>query len=201
MTWCGNSPTRPPLAIRRGSRGGKRWYTTSPGFWGQWNSSASSLFEYMPAPIWTWPSPKSRRKHGSSRPGVSITRSMSCSCGQQVVRSRSFVNILIPCRPPRPWKRRSLASTPEAKHKLANSMKEETVQIRGVRKGQKVIHSSSRTCNTPRPAQSPQRQCEAPRKRCCGAFLGFDHGVGHPLRLLYDAKAPNCRKNKGSKDL
>src|SRR5437879_585097 len=26
--------------------------------------------------------------------------------------------------------------------------------------------------------------------------LGFDHGVGHPLLLLYDAKAPNCQKNK-----
>src|SRR5712691_11624673 len=29
-----------------------------------------------------------------------------------------------------------------------------------------------------------------------GEFLGFDHGVGHPLLLLYNAKAPNCRKNK-----
>ena len=25
MIWCGNSPTRPPSAIRRGSRGGRRW--------------------------------------------------------------------------------------------------------------------------------------------------------------------------------
>ena len=30
---------------------------------------------------------------------------------------------------------------------------------------------------------------------------GFDHGVGHPLLLLYDAKAPNCRKNKVFKGL
>jgi hypothetical protein len=30
---------------------------------------------------------------------------------------------------------------------------------------------------------------------------GFDHGVGHPLLLLYDAKAPNCRKNKAFKGL
>ena len=30
---------------------------------------------------------------------------------------------------------------------------------------------------------------------------GFDHGVGHPLLLLGDAKAPNCRKNKAFKDL
>jgi hypothetical protein len=29
----------------------------------------------------------------------------------------------------------------------------------------------------------------------------FDHGVGHPLLLLYDVKAPNCRKNKAFKDL
>ena len=27
-------------------------------------------------------------------------------------------------------------------------------------------------------------------------YPGFDHGVGHPLLLLYNAKAPNCRKNK-----
>jgi len=25
---------------------------------------------------------------------------------------------------------------------------------------------------------------------------GFDHGVGHALLLLYDAKAPNCQKSK-----
>jgi hypothetical protein len=31
--------------------------------------------------------------------------------------------------------------------------------------------------------------------------VGFDHGVGHPLLLLCDAKAPNFRKNKAFKDL
>ncbi len=30
---------------------------------------------------------------------------------------------------------------------------------------------------------------------------GFDHGVGHPLLLLYDAKAPNCQKRKEFKGL
>jgi hypothetical protein len=35
--------------------------------------------------------------------------------------------------------------------------------------------------------------------RCYGP--GFDHGVGHPLLLLYDAKAPNCRKNNAFKGL
>jgi hypothetical protein len=35
----------------------------------------------------------------------------------------------------------------------------------------------------------------------CLRILGFDHGVGHPLLLLGDAKAPNCRKNKALKDL
>ena len=30
---------------------------------------------------------------------------------------------------------------------------------------------------------------------------GFDHRVGYPLLLLYDAKTPNCGKNNGSKDL
>ena len=28
------------------------------------------------------------------------------------------------------------------------------------------------------------------------AGFGFDHGVGHALLLLYDAKAPNCQKSK-----
>ena len=27
-----------------------------------------------------------------------------------------------------------------------------------------------------------------------GSFLGFDHGVGHSLLLLYDAKAPHGQK-------
>jgi hypothetical protein len=30
---------------------------------------------------------------------------------------------------------------------------------------------------------------------------GFDHGVGHPLLLLCDSKAPHCRKNRAFKDL
>jgi hypothetical protein len=34
-----------------------------------------------------------------------------------------------------------------------------------------------------------------------GHTWGFDHGVGHPLLLLCDAKAPNFRKNKAFKDL
>jgi len=32
-------------------------------------------------------------------------------------------------------------------------------------------------------------------------FEGFDHGAGHPLLLLDDAKAPNCQKNNEFKDL
>jgi hypothetical protein len=36
---------------------------------------------------------------------------------------------------------------------------------------------------------------------CMHGFSGFDHGVGHPLLLLYDAKAPNCGKNNELKDL
>src|SRR5262245_38609622 len=31
--------------------------------------------------------------------------------------------------------------------------------------------------------------------------LGLDHGVGHSLLLLYDAKAPNCQKSKDFKGL
>jgi len=31
--------------------------------------------------------------------------------------------------------------------------------------------------------------------------LGFDHGVGHPLLLLCDTKAPNYRKKKAFEDL
>ena len=33
------------------------------------------------------------------------------------------------------------------------------------------------------------------------AVYGFDHGVGHPLLLLGDAKAPNFRKNNAFNDL
>ena len=34
-----------------------------------------------------------------------------------------------------------------------------------------------------------------------GSKQGFDHGAGHPLLFLDDAKAPNYRKNNGFKDL
>ena len=33
------------------------------------------------------------------------------------------------------------------------------------------------------------------------AYIGFDHGAGHPLLFLDDAKAPNCQKNNGFKGL
>jgi hypothetical protein len=32
-------------------------------------------------------------------------------------------------------------------------------------------------------------------------FFGFDHGVGHSLLLLYDAKAPRGQKSKEFKGL
>src|SRR6266700_4653043 len=67
----------------------------------------------MPAPIRTWPSPKSRRRRGSKRQRDSIARSMSCSCGQQAARSRSSANISIPCGRPRRWTRPFLISNPE----------------------------------------------------------------------------------------
>jgi hypothetical protein len=38
-----------------------------------------------------------------------------------------------------------------------------------------------------------------PARGC--AEKGLDHGVGHLLRLLDDAKAPHCRKNKAFKGL
>jgi len=34
-----------------------------------------------------------------------------------------------------------------------------------------------------------------------GKHLGFDHGAGHPLLLVCNAKAPNYRKNKVFNDL
>jgi hypothetical protein len=34
-----------------------------------------------------------------------------------------------------------------------------------------------------------------------GADDDFDHGVGHPLLLLYNAKAPNCHKGNEFKGL
>ena len=42
-----------------------------------------------------------------------------------------------------------------------------------------------------------------PNRRCryYGRPFGFDHGAGHPLLFLDDAKAPNCQKNNGFKDL
>ena len=33
------------------------------------------------------------------------------------------------------------------------------------------------------------------------AHTGLDHGVGHPLLLLYNTKTPNCHKSKTFKDL
>ena len=33
--------------------------------------------------------------------------------------------------------------------------------------------------------------------RVLGSRRGFDHGVGHPLLLLYDAKTPRGQKIKG----
>ena len=33
------------------------------------------------------------------------------------------------------------------------------------------------------------------------AFSGLDHGVGHPLLLLYDVKAPNGQKSNEFNDL
>src|SRR3989337_1116925 len=51
MIFGGNSPTRPPSAIRRGYRGGKRWSVTQLGSWGPWRISASSPSGCMPLPI------------------------------------------------------------------------------------------------------------------------------------------------------
>ena len=39
------------------------------------------------------------------------------------------------------------------------------------------------------------------QRRLRHALAGFDHGVGHPLLFLCDAKVPNYRKNKGFKVL
>jgi len=53
------------------------------------------------------------------RRGVSIARSMWCSCALQAARSRSYANILIPCVRPRRWTRRFLVSNPEDKRRRA----------------------------------------------------------------------------------
>jgi hypothetical protein len=37
--------------------------------------------------------------------------------------------------------------------------------------------------------------------RSLDGLSGFDHGAGHSLLFLDDAKAPNCRKNNGFKGL
>jgi hypothetical protein len=36
---------------------------------------------------------------------------------------------------------------------------------------------------------------------CMMSTTGFDHGAGHPLLFLDDAKPPNCQKNNGFNDL
>jgi hypothetical protein len=59
-------------------------------------------------------------------------------------------------------------------------------------------------------ARCSKAQSEVPRDALTGCIalywiwydtIGFDHGVGHFLLLLYDAKAPNCRKSKAFKGL
>jgi hypothetical protein len=45
--------------------------------------------------------------------GVSIARTMSCSCAVQAGKSHSYGNISIPSGPPRRWTHRSLISNPE----------------------------------------------------------------------------------------
>ena len=49
-------------------------------FLGRWKTSASSTSRCMPSPIHKRQSPKSRRRRLSSLRGVSIARSMCCSC-------------------------------------------------------------------------------------------------------------------------
>jgi hypothetical protein len=43
-------------------------------------------------------------------------------------------------------------------------------------------------------------QCEPPTWPLIPP-IGLDHGVGHPLLLLYDVKAPNDQKSKEFNDL
>jgi hypothetical protein len=53
-------------------------------------------------------------------------------------------------------------------------------------------------------ARNAVRRTSASRRRWSSfsqARKGFDHGVGHPLLLLCDAKAPKCLKDKAFKDL
>ena len=49
----------------------------------------------------------------------------------------------------------------------------------------------------------PDADSEAPSRVLCEGHLyrGFDHGAGHPLLLLCNAKAPNYSKNKAFNDL
>ena len=51
---------RPPSAIRRGYRVGRRQSVTQPGLWGLWRISVSSTSRYMLLPIPKELSPKSR---------------------------------------------------------------------------------------------------------------------------------------------
>src|SRR4029450_8678581 len=47
----------------------------------------------------------------------------------------------------------------------------------------------------------PRRTTPRPMRGCCRRGFGFDHGVGHLLLLLDDAKAPHSQKSKNFKGL
>jgi hypothetical protein len=70
-----------------------------------------------------------------------------------------------------------------------------------------MVHTrrESRVTAPDAPRHIYPRQPHIPGKRWLGIFLdgyhGFDHGVGHPLLFLCDAKVPSYRKNNGLKDL
>jgi hypothetical protein len=65
------------------------------------------------------------------------------------------------------------------------------------------LHENARYPSFSQPSAgfSPARKVPIDRRGSNHDELGFDHGVGHPLLLLYDAKAFSGRKNKAFKGL
>ena len=61
--------------------------------------------------------------------------------------------------------------------------------------GWKVVTSSGY------PVAEPQRCYDFQCQELGATFFGFDHGVGHSLLLLYDAKTPRGQKIKEFKGL
>jgi hypothetical protein len=63
----------------------------------------------------------------------------------------------------------------------------------------RLVWTRNRRCKTALGLTLAQEYEPEPKKK--NKKIGFDHGVGHSLLLLYDAKAPRGQKSKEFKGL